>query len=146
MTAQLHRDGVRVNHKRVSRIMRENELTCKIKRRFVRTTDSDHSLPVYPNLLSDIAVTGPNQVWAGDITYVRLPVGFCYLAVLLYLYSRVVVGYAMSLRINAELCLAALWSANSTMLSLRRMIYCCRVMVILLWLKQLFKIILTGRP
>lgn len=111
VTAQLHRDGVRVNHKRVSRIMRENELTCKVKRRFVRTTDSDHGLRVYPNLLSDITVTGPNQVWVGDITYVRLPVGFCYLAVLLDLYSRVVVGYAMSLRINAELCLAALWSA-----------------------------------
>lgn len=111
VTAQLRRDGVVVNHKRVQRIMRENGLACKVRRRFVRTTDSDHGLRVYPNLLTDVTVTGPNQVWVGDITYVRLPVGFCYLAVLLDLYSRVVVGYAMSLRINAELCLAALWSA-----------------------------------
>ncbi len=111
VTAQLRRDGVVVNHKRVLRIMRENKLTCKARRRFVRTTDSAYGLLVYPNLLTDITVTGPNQVWVGDITYVRLPVGFCYLAVLLDLFSRVVVGYAMSRRINAELCLAALWVA-----------------------------------
>ena len=111
VTAQLHRDGIEVNHKRVLRIMRENGLTCKARRRFVRTTDSDHGLSVYPNLLRETPVTGPNQVWVADITYVRLPVGFCYLAVLLDLYSRLVVGYAMSRRINAELCLAALWVA-----------------------------------
>jgi len=72
VTAQLRRDGVAVNHKKVLRTMRENDLTCRVKRRFVRTTDSKHGLPIYPNLLQDFNASAPTQAWVADITYVRL--------------------------------------------------------------------------
>lgn len=114
VTAQLHRDGFLVNHKRVLRLMREESLLCQLKRRWVVTTDSDHGLRVYPNLLKEAGwrqLTGINQAWVGDITYIRLREEFVYLAVLLDAFSRRVVGWQLSRRIDGELVLAALSQA-----------------------------------
>ena len=111
MSAQLQREGMRVNHKRVLRLMRESDLLCRSKRRFVRTTDSDHPYPVYPNVYGDTTVTKVNQVWVADITYIRLLHEFVYLAVILDAYSRRVVGWALSRHIDATLTCAALRAA-----------------------------------
>jgi putative transposase len=108
VTQQLRREGYRVNHKRVARMMREESLQCQIKRRWVKTTDSNHGYRIYPNRLRGIEVSRPNEVWVADITYIRIVTGFLYLAVLLDLYSRKVIGWALSDRIDAELSLAAL--------------------------------------
>jgi putative transposase len=111
VTAQLHRDGCLVNHKRVLRVMQEESLLCQLKRGWVKTTDSEHSHRVYPNLLAKKGwrqLTGTNQAWAGDITYVRLREEFVYLAVLLDAFSRRVVGWSLSRTIDAALVLAAL--------------------------------------
>jgi putative transposase len=83
ITAALQRAGWEVNHKRVLRLMRADNLLCLRKRAFVRTTDSDHDLPVYPNLARELQVTGLNQLWVADITYIRLVLEFVYLAVIL---------------------------------------------------------------
>jgi len=111
MTAQLKREGFRVNYKRVLRLMRESDLLCRTKRRFVRTTDSDHPYPVYPNIYQDAIITGVDQVWVADITYIRLLHDFVYLAVILDAYSRRVVGWALSRHIDAALTCAALEAA-----------------------------------
>lgn len=108
VTYQLRRDGYKVNHKRVARIMREQSLQCQIKRRWVKTTDSDHSYRIYPNLVKGLTVKGRNQVWVADITYIRILTGFLYLAVILDLFSRKVIGWAISEQIDAQLALAAL--------------------------------------
>lgn len=117
VTAQLAREGYLVNHKRVLRLMREQGLLCRLRRRWVRTTDSEHGLRTYPNLLlgkkvSDISAL--NQVWVADITYVRLGSsdgtgnGFCYVAAILDAFSRRVVGWHISRDIDAALALTAL--------------------------------------
>jgi putative transposase len=114
VTAQLHRDGCLVNHKRVLRVMREESLLCQLKRGWVKTTDSEHGLRVYPNLLAKKGwqqLTGINQAWAGDITYIRLREEFVYLAVLLDAFSRRVVGWSLSRSIDAALVLSALEKA-----------------------------------
>jgi transposase InsO family protein len=111
MTAQLKREEFRVNHKRVLRLMREADLLCRTTRRFVRTTDSDHPYPVYPNVYGDTIITGVDQVWVADITYIRLLSDFVYLAVILDAYSRRVVGWALSRHIDAALTCAALRAA-----------------------------------
>ena len=80
VTAALRREGWRVNHKRVLRIMRQESLLCQLRRRFVPTTDSTHSFGSCPNLLKDVELDGPDQSWISDITYVGLPTSFCYLA------------------------------------------------------------------
>jgi putative transposase len=108
VTRQLHREAVPVNHKKVHRIMREKGLLVKITKRFVRTTDSNHPYPVYPNLTKDLRVTSLNQVWVADITYIRIAVGFVYLAVILDLCSRKAIGYAISRNIDTALSLSAL--------------------------------------
>lgn len=108
VTHELKREGWKVNHKRVARIMRQESLQCQVKRRWVKTTDSDHSYRVYPNRLEGLEVARPNQVWVADITYIRILTGFLYLAVLLDLFSRKVIGWALSEHIDAELTLAAL--------------------------------------
>jgi putative transposase len=108
VTQQLRREGWKVNHKRVARLMREQSLQCQVKRRWVKTTDSDHGYRIYPNLLKGLEVGGRNQVWVADITYIRILTGFLYLAVVLDLFSRKVIGWALSEQIDAELTLAGL--------------------------------------
>jgi putative transposase len=108
VTHELHRQGWVVNHKRVLRLMREDSLLCHLKRRFVATTDSRHGLGHYPNLLRERVPSGPNQAWVADITYIRLPTMFCYLATLLDAWSRRCVGWELSPTIDTDLTLAAL--------------------------------------
>lgn len=114
VTKQLQRDGWTVNHKRVLRVMREESLLCQLKRRFVVTTDSGHGLRRYPNLIAALVVERPDQVWQADITYIRLPTGFVYLACLLDSYSRRCVGWALARTIDTDLTLAALAMALAT--------------------------------
>ena len=92
-------------------MMREHGLQPKRRKRFVVTTDSDHGGPIFPNLAKDLVLTGPNQLWVADITYVAIAVGFVYVAVILDAWSRRVVGYAISRSIDARLALAALKAA-----------------------------------
>jgi putative transposase len=108
ITHELRRRGVAVNHKRVLRLMRGDNLLCLRTRGFVRTTESAHSLAVYPNLLPELRIAGLDQLWVADITYVRLPQEFIYLAVLLDAYSRRCIGWALARSLEAELALAAL--------------------------------------
>ncbi len=94
---QLRREGEPVNHKRVERLMRENELTAKRVKKLRRTTDSSHSLPVAENVLErNFSVARPDEVWTSDITYLWTDEGWLYLVVFLDLYSRLVVGWAVS--------------------------------------------------
>ncbi len=108
VTAALMGEGWTVNHKRVLRVMREESLLCQLKRRFVPTTDSAHSLKRYPNLIKDIEIDGLDQVWISDITYVRLPTTFCYLAAILDACSRKCIGWNLSRWIDTRLTLSAL--------------------------------------
>ena len=101
--------GVRTSKRRVERLMRAGGLYALRKRRFVRTTDSKHTLPIAPNLLQrDFTASAPNRVWATDITYLWTTEGWLYLAVMLDLFSRRVVGWAMSEHIDEELVLSTL--------------------------------------
>lgn len=111
VTKELRRQAVRVNKKRVQKLMQKHHLQRKPTRRFVRTTDSRHSLPVHPNVVKELLIERPNQVWAADITYVRLLRGFVYLAVILDLFSRKVIGWALSASLKAELTVEALQMA-----------------------------------
>ena len=104
----LQRDGWVVNHKRVLRVMRAEALLCQLKRRWVPTTDAAHGLRAYPNLVKGTTVSGLGQVWVADITYVRLPRAFAYLAAILDACSRKVVGWAFSRWIDTALTLQAL--------------------------------------
>ena len=111
----LRRRGPRPSKKRVARLMQVLGLRAHMPRRFRRTTDSRHTKRIAPNLLErDFTALAPNQVLAGDITYIATTDGWLYLAVLLDLYSRRVVGWAMSDRIDTELALAALRMAATT--------------------------------
>jgi putative transposase len=110
--AQLRKEGVRVGRKRVERLMRQQGLQARRKRKFRRTTDSKHDLPVAPNLLErNFETDGPDQVWVTDITYVWTHEGWLYLAALLDLFSRRVVGWAMSASLDRGLALDALHMA-----------------------------------
>ena len=108
VTHALRRAGWRVNGKRVVRIMREEALLCQLQRRFVVTTTGRPGLGDYPNRLRATPPRRPNQAWVADITYIRLPTTFCYLATLLDAYSRLVVGWELSRRIDTDLTLGAL--------------------------------------
>lgn len=108
VTHQLKREGCEVNHKKVLRLMRGSDLLCRVKRKWVKTTDSDHRFPRYPNLIKGMAISRLNQVWVADITYIRIRTGFVYLAAILDACSRRVIGYAISTRIDAMLTLEAL--------------------------------------
>jgi len=108
VTHELRRRGWAVNHKRVLRLMREETLLCQLQHRFVVTTDSRHHLGSYPNLLRDRQIWRPNQAWVADLTYIRLPTAFCYLAAILDAWSRRVVGWELSPHIDTDLTLAAL--------------------------------------
>lgn len=114
VTEELHRRGINVNHKRVLRLMGEDNLLCIRRRAFVRTTDSNHTLRVYPNLAGKMELSNINQLWVADITYIRLQREFVYLAVILDAYSRRCIGYALSRRIDSELALEALKMALQT--------------------------------
>jgi putative transposase len=108
ITAELHRQGVEVNHKHVLRLMREDNLLCLRKRRFISTTDSRHSLTIYPNLVPELTLSSINQLWVSDITYIRLLREFVYLAVILDAYSRRVIGWALEPYLEAKLAVEAL--------------------------------------
>jgi transposase InsO family protein len=108
MTRELERRGWVVNHKRVYRLMREDNLLCLRRRKFVVTTDSAHGLPVYPNLTREMTLSGVDQLWVADITYIRLLVEFVYLAVILDAFSRRVIGWALEQTLEDELTLQAL--------------------------------------
>ena len=94
--------------------MKEEGLLCRHKRRFVHTTDSHHHYQVYPNLLGAMQVEAPDTVWVADLTYIRLPSSFAYLACVLDAYSRKCVGWKLSKRIDAQLALDALDMALAT--------------------------------
>lgn len=111
VTHELRRRGYALNHKRVARVMKAHGLGIKQRRRFVRTTDSEHDQPIFANLYANLIPTKPDLVWVADITYIRLAVGFCYLAAILDACSRKVVGYAISKQIDTQLTLAALNAA-----------------------------------
>lgn len=107
--AQLLRDGVRTSKKRVERLMREANLRGKIRRRFRKTTDSRHELPIAPNLLNrQFLADAPDHAWVGDITYIWTDAGWIYLAVLIDLHSRMVVGWALATHLRTELPVEAL--------------------------------------
>lgn len=108
VTEQLHREKYIVNHKRIGRLMREMGLRCKQPRAYRVTTNSKHKFPSSPNLIKDIIPTVPNQIWVADITYIRLERGFVYLSAILDLFSRKVIGYALSLTLNASFAVEAL--------------------------------------
>jgi transposase InsO family protein len=108
ITAELQRRGFEVNHKRVLRMMHEDNLLCVRRRSFIVTTDSRHRLPVYPNLAGKIKPTAINQLWVADLTYIRLRTEFVYLAVLLDAFSRRVIGWALGRTLQAGLAVSAL--------------------------------------
>ena len=109
VTVELQHRGNEVNHKKIMELMNKNGLQRKKKKAFIpRTTDSDHDHPVYPNLIKNIEVTRPNQVWVSDITYIQLEKGFCYLAAILDLYLRKCIGWSISMKIDTNLTLDAL--------------------------------------
>lgn len=108
VTKALQREGWDVNHKRVLRVMRQEALLCQLQRRFVVTTDSAHGLRTYPNLLAAATLTGLDQAWVADLTYIRLPTTFAYLACVLDAWSRRCVGWHLSRAIDTTLTLAAL--------------------------------------
>jgi putative transposase len=111
IAAELQRRGQKVNRKRVQRLMREDNLLCLRKRKFVITTDSNHDLPVYPNLASTLVLTGLDQLWVADLTYIRLELEFIYLAVILDAFSRREIGWALGRTLQASLTIEALQMA-----------------------------------
>jgi putative transposase len=111
ITAELHRRGMQVNHKRVARIMREDNLLGMQPEQFVVTTNSNHKLEIYLNLAGRMKLTGINQLWVADITYIRLKAEFVYLAVILDGFSRKVVGWALDRTLAMRLTIGALQQA-----------------------------------
>lgn len=108
VTRELHRQGMQANHKRVLRLMRQDNLLCLRKKHFIATTNSDHHLPVYPNLAAMMDVTAPDQLWVSDLTYIRLGHEFVYLAVVLDACSRRCLGWSLGRRLDALLATTAL--------------------------------------
>ena len=108
ITRELRRRGWTVNPKRVYRLLREDNLLCVRKRKFVVTTNSNHGLHVYPNLAADMILTGVDQLWRADITYIRLREEFVFLAVILDAFSRRVIGWALDRTMEDDLTLTAL--------------------------------------
>lgn len=100
--------GIKIGETKLRRIIRENAMQAKQIKRFVKTTWSEHDELVYPNLLPEMTVTDVNQVWVTDITYIRVVAGFVYLAAILDVYSRKVIGWAISTSLDRKLTLAAL--------------------------------------
>jgi putative transposase len=113
LTATVRREGHLVNHKRVLRLMREDNLLSLKRKKYVFTTDSAHTLPIYPNLARYAKLTALNQLWVADITFIRLRNEFVYLAVVLDAYSRRVIGWDLGRTLQAELAIRALEMALS---------------------------------
>ena len=111
ISVELRRGGMQVNHKRVARIMREDNLLAVQPRQFVVTTNSDHKLEVYLNLARRMKLTGINQLWVADITYIRLKTEFVYLAIVLDAYSRKAVGWSLDRALASRFAVAALEKA-----------------------------------
>ena len=108
VTRELRRQGWTVNPKRVYRLMREDNLLCVRQRKFVITTDSNHKRRIYANLARELVLTGVNQLWIADITYIRLLEEFVFLAAILDAFSRRVIGWALDRSLDDELTLTAL--------------------------------------
>jgi len=108
ITKQLQRGKWRVNHKRVQRLMRLMGIQARIKRKKRRTTNSEHGFPRYPNLVLDLEVVRPEQVWVCDITYIRLRHGFVYLAVIMDVFTRAIRGWHLARNLDHHLTLTAL--------------------------------------
>lgn len=111
VTAQLRRQGWRVNHKRVGRLMGELGLQVSQKARRRQTTQSQHAFPRYPNLVEGLAIVRPDQVWVSDITYIRLQSGFVYLAVIMDVFTRLIRGWQLGQALDQSLTLLALQRA-----------------------------------
>jgi transposase InsO family protein len=114
VTEALHDLGYKINHKRVLGLMRKDNLLCLRKKKWIHTTDSSHGYRVYPNLASGLIPNRPNQLWVADITYIRLVREFVYLAVILDVFSRRAIGWALSRHIDTNLSLTALRMALAT--------------------------------
>jgi transposase InsO family protein len=108
ITRELRNQGWLVGPKRVYRILREDNLLCVRKKKFLVTTDSNHGRPIYPNLAREMVLTGVDQLWVADIPYIRLLTEFVFLAVMLDAYSRRVIGWALDRTLEDELTLTAL--------------------------------------
>jgi transposase InsO family protein len=108
ITAELKRQGWQVGANRVRRIMHEDNLLCVRKRKFMVTTDSNHDRKIYPNLKSEMELSGINQLWVADITYIRLETEFVYLAVVIDAFSRRVIGWALDRTLEDDLPIEAL--------------------------------------
>ena len=111
ITHELRYRSCHVNHKKVLRLMRESDLLCRVKLKRVKTTDSKHRFPRYPNLIKGMVISRLNQVWISDITYIRIRTGFVYLAAILDAYSRKVIGFTVSTALDTSLTLQALKTA-----------------------------------
>jgi putative transposase len=109
--AELRHRGFLVNAKKVRRLMKEHDLNPRRRRRFVRTTDSDHGCPIHPLVAQEFEVHGPDELWVADLTRVAIAAGFAYVALIMDAWSRRVVGYAISRRIDARLAVQALRQA-----------------------------------
>jgi transposase InsO family protein len=108
VTEQLHHEGVMTNHKKVHKMMKESSLLVVYKRKWIKTTNSNHPYKIYPNLANAMILKTINQLWRSDITYIRIMYGFVYLAVVLDAFSRKVIGYNISIYLDAELAIGAL--------------------------------------
>ena len=111
VTMELHRRGMQVNHKRVLRIMREDSLLAIRYRKYILTSDSEHEHEVHINLAARMTVTGVDQLWVADITFIRLQVKFVFLAVVIDRYSRKAIGWALDRSLSAKVAVAALRQA-----------------------------------
>lgn len=108
----IRRNKVRISEYRLRKVLSKFKLQIKIKKKFVRTTNSKHGFPIFPNLIKKLQATRLNQIWVSDITYIRIENGFVYLAVIMDLYSRKIVGWEISKKIDGELALSALKMAH----------------------------------
>jgi putative transposase len=113
VTAQLHREGLFINHKKILKIMKANDFLCRPQKKWIRTTQSDHGNPLYPNLLRNRPIMAINQASVARITYIRITACFVYLSVLLDLFSRKAIGYPVSQSLQASLTLQTLEMALS---------------------------------
>lgn len=113
LAAQLERAPYQltVNRKRVQRVMRELQISCRVKRRTIQTTNSRHAFPRYPNLVRELAITHPEQAWVSDITYIHLREEFIYLAIIMDVFTRMIRGWQLSAGLGVELTLSALEQA-----------------------------------